>query len=194
MELQAVVAFVVAYLLGSIDFGVLIPRLGGIDIYSEGSGNPGTSNVLRTMGKKAAAVVMLGDSLKGVAAAALGSLWVSEAAGFACMFAAVAGHVLPVWHRFRGGKGVATTVGGAIWLEPIFGLAVAVVWLVLVAVVKIASVASLLVAVSLVPGFAIGGAPDWGLVWAAVTSLLVLVRHRSNITRLLRGEERRVAT
>jgi glycerol-3-phosphate acyltransferase PlsY len=190
--LEAFVALAAAYLVGSIDFGVIIPRLAGVDIYARGSGNPGTSNVLRSVGKKAAAVVMIGDVTKGMLAAAIGDLWVGEAVGFACGLAAVAGHAFPVWHRFRGGRGVATALGAAIWLEPWFGLGTALVWAGIVAVTKTASVASLVAMVAYVPGFVLFGHRGWSLVWAGATALLVIWRHAPNIRRLLSGEEQTV--
>ena len=107
------------YLLGSIDFGVIASRLAGVDIYSSGSGNPGASNVLRAMGRRAAAGVLLGDLAKGVAAAAVGGFAGGELVGYAAGFAAVVGHCFPVWHRFRGGKGVSTAGGMFLWLEPV---------------------------------------------------------------------------
>jgi len=190
--LEAFVALAAAYLVGSIDFGVIIPRLAGVDIYARGSGNPGTSNVLRSVGKKAAAVVMIGDVTKGMLAAAIGDLWVGEAVGFACGLAAVAGHAFPVWHRFRGGRGVATALGAAIWLEPWFGLGTALVWAGIVAVTKTASVASLVAMVAYVPGFVLFGHRGWSLVWAGATALLVIWRHAPNIRRLLSGGEQTV--
>lgn len=186
-------ALFVAYLVGSIDFGVIVPRLMGIDIYEHGSGNPGTSNVFRTLGKKAAAVVLVGDLIKGllavaIAAALSGSESVSHAAGLA----AVLGHVFPAWHRFKGGRGVATAIGAAIWLEPWFGIAVAVVWAAVIVATKTASVASLAAMVAFVPGFAIGGTRGWSLLWVAATASVVILRHSGNIKRILERSERSV--
>jgi glycerol-3-phosphate acyltransferase PlsY len=188
-------AFAVAlagYLIGSIDFGVLIPRVFGVDIYAEGSGNPGASNVLRTMGKGAAAAVMAGDILKGVAAAAVGDLVAGEVAGFAAGFAAVLGHCFPMWHRFRGGKGVAAAAGMTLWLEPLLGLGMLATWGLLVALTKRASVASLLVVTTYVPALAALGHRDWSLVWAGAVAVLVVFRHRENIGRLASGAEHTV--
>lgn len=189
MDLWSITAFVTAYLIGSIDFGVVVPRLRGVDIYEVGSGNPGATNVLRSMGRGTAAVVLLGDLLKGVVAAALGDLAGGDAAGFAAGFAAVVGHCYPVWHRFRGGKGVATAGGMTLWMEPFLGLILVPMWAVVTATAKKASVASLLLAVLLVPGLALFGHRGWSLVWAGLTSILVLYRHRGNMVRLLRGSE-----
>jgi glycerol-3-phosphate acyltransferase PlsY len=189
-SLGSVVVVVVGYLIGSVDFGVLVPRLLGVDIYTVGSGNPGASNVLRTIGRPAAAAVMVGDVLKGVAAAAIGDLVVGEAAGFAAGFAAVVGHCFPVWHRFKGGKGVATAAGMSVWLEPALGLVIAIVWAVTVAMTRRASVASLAVVALYVPLVALFGHRQWSLMWAGAVAVLVLLRHRDNIRRLAAGAER----
>lgn len=164
----------------------------GIDIYERGSGNPGTSNVFRTMGKGPAALVMLGDALKGLGAAAIGSAIGGETVGFACGFAAVVGHVFPVWHGFKGGRGVATAIGAAVWLEPILGLVLAVGWGATVAITKTASIASLVAMVLYVPMFALGGQRGIRLVLAGATAVLVIARHSGNIQRLVAGGERRV--
>jgi len=185
----AVAAIVAGYFIGSADFGVIVPRILGVDIYDVGSGNPGTTNVLRSMGKVAAAVVLLGDMAKGMAAAALGDLAGSDALGFAAGLAAVAGHCFPVWHRFKGGKGVASTGGMALWMEPILGGVLVLVWALLVMAAKRASIASLVLAATLVPGLAIAGQRGWSLVWAGGAALLILYRHRGNINRLISGSE-----
>jgi glycerol-3-phosphate acyltransferase PlsY len=187
-----VAAVVAGYLIGSVDFGVIIPRLRGIDIYASGSGNPGASNVLRTMGKGTAAVVVLGDIGKGVAAAALGDLLFDAPTGFAAGAAAVAGHCFPVWHRFRGGKGVATTGGMTFWLEPVLGVVMMFGWAGLVGLTKRASIASLVLILAYVPALAGFGHRGWSLVWAGCVSVLVLARHHGNIRRLLTGSERTV--
>jgi glycerol-3-phosphate acyltransferase PlsY len=190
----------IAYLLGSINFGVIVPRILGVDIYTTGSGNPGTSNVFRSVGKGPAALVLFGDGAKGAAAAAIGAVWAGamshtasvETLAVACAFAAVLGHVAPVWHRFRGGRGVATAIGAAIFLAPVFGLVLAVVWLVVTLLFKVASVASLGAMVLYVPGLALSGYRGWALMWALAIAVLVIARHASNIRRLLNGSERMV--
>lgn len=189
MDLASLSVVAAGYLTGSIDFGVLVPRLFGVDIYRVGSGNPGASNVLRSLGRGAAAVVVLGDLVKGLAAAMLGALVVGDAAGFAAGFAAVMGHCFPVWHRFRGGKGVATAGGMTFWLEPLLGLSLLLVWGLVVALTRRASVASLALAVLYVPGMLLFGRSGWPLAWTAAVALLIVVRHHANIRRLMRGTE-----
>ena len=141
--METSIALAISYLVGSIDTGVIVPRLLGVNIYEHGSGNPGASNVMRTMGKKAGAAVMLGDAVKGSLAALIGAWMVSPAVGFWCALAAVAGHVFPVWHRFKGGRGVATAIGAVLYLEPWFGLVLVIGWGGTVAGTKTATIASL---------------------------------------------------
>ena len=199
--MDVLIPLAIAYLIGSIDFGVIVPRVLGVDIYSVGSGNPGTSNVLRSLGKGPAALVLLGDGAKGALAAAIGTMWAGAVSGFmsaetlavACAFAAVVGHIAPLWYRFRGGKGVATAIGAAVFLAPIFGLILAVLWLIVTLVFKVASIASLGAMVLYVPGLALSGYRGWALVWAAAIAVLVIIRHIPNIRLLAAGSERRVA-
>lgn len=189
MEFTSIAVVVAGYLMGSVDFGVIVPRLRGMDIYSHGSGNPGASNVMRSLGRGAAAAVVLGDIGKGVAAAALGDLAAGEAAGFAAGAAAVVGHCWPLWHRFRGGKGVAAAAGMTLWLEPVLGLGMLVLWGVLVALTRRASIASLVVVSLFVPGVVVTGHRGWSVVWAALVAVVVAGRHRHNVKRLLEGSE-----
>jgi glycerol-3-phosphate acyltransferase PlsY len=187
-----IIALVIAYLIGSVDFGVIVPRILGIDIYEHGSGNPGTSNVFRSVGKGAAAVVLVGDALKGVVAAVIGSTLGGETVGFAAALAAVLGHAFPVWHGFKGGRGVATAVGAAIWLAPVYGTLLAVGWFAAVAVTKTASVASLVAMVLYVPAMALGGHRGTRLVLAGAIALVVILRHAPNIKRIFTGSEQSV--
>lgn len=189
MSWTVAVVVVAAYLVGSIDFAVLVARAKGLDIYDLGSGNPGTANVARNLGWKAAAPVLVGDVLKGVVASAVG-LWVgTPALAVGAGLAAVLGHCFPIWYRFKGGKGVATAGGAIIVVSPILGVALVVIWATVALLVRISSVASLTVVVLSVPGLAIAGHRGWALIWAGVMAVLVLARHRSNISRLMRGKE-----
>lgn len=192
MDAPAITAVVAGYLLGSIDFGVVVPHIFGVDIYSVGSGNPGTSNVLRTMGRGVAAVVLLGDIGKGMAAAALGELAAGETAAFAAGFAAVLGHCFPLWHRLRGGKGVASAGGMTLWLEPVLGLGMLAVWGALVGLTRRASIASLVVVAGYLPLLVVLGHRNWSLVWAGAAVILIVVRHHENIRRLAGGAEHTV--
>ena len=192
MQLDAIAVVVAGYLVGSIDFGVIIPRLRGVDIYARGSGNPGATNVLRSMGRKTAAVVVLGDISKGLVAAMAGDLIVGDATGFAAGFAAVLGHCFPIWHRFRGGKGAAAAGGMTLWMAPLVGFGFILAWALMVGATRRASIASIVSATALTPLLAVLGHRGWSLVWVGAASLLVVARHHANIRRLLGGSEHRI--
>jgi glycerol-3-phosphate acyltransferase PlsY len=192
--LGGVLVIIGAYLLGSVDFAVLVARAKGVDIYSVGSGNPGTANVLRTMGRGAAAAVMAGDLLKGVVAAAAGQLITGDIViGYAAGAAAVLGHCFPIWHRLKGGKGVATGAGMILWLAwPAF-IVLVVVWVTVVALTRISSVASVIGSILVVPSLLLVQPPAAAYVITAAMAVLVFVRHLPNLRRLFRGEESTVA-
>lgn len=193
MSVSLLLALVVAYLVGSIDFAVVVSRAKGVDIYQVGSGNPGAANVARALGGRYAALVMLGDAAKGLVGAWLGLLGGgTAAAGFAAGLAAVIGHVWPVWHRFRGGKGVATAFGVILRMNPLVGVALGLVYLLVVRLSGISSLGSLTAAALSIPAVALVGRRGWALVWLAAVAVLIFVRHHENIRRLMRGEERRV--
>lgn len=184
---------VAGYLIGSVDFAVLVARRAGVDIYSTGSGNPGASNVARVLGKKAGATVMLGDLLKGVVAAALGEIvGGSELLGFIAGGAAVVGHCYPVYHRFRGGKGVATMVGMLLWTIPLLGLALGVLWIVVLVVGRIASFGSLAIVVLAVPGVWLGAEETASVAVMAAIAALVIARHSDNIRRMFGAGEQTI--
>ncbi|MDF1595879.1 MAG: glycerol-3-phosphate 1-O-acyltransferase PlsY [Acidimicrobiia bacterium] len=192
MSFPIVAAMLAAYVIGSLDFAVVVARARGVDIYEVGSGNPGTSNVLRTMGKGAAAATMMGDVLKGVIAAAIGFSaaggWGAAAAGFF----AVVGHCFPLFHQFKGGKGVATAAGVLLWIVPRSALVLIAVWAIIVAVTRVASIGSLSVLVLAIP-FAWYEGVEWpGLLWLLAAVSLVAYRHKGNIGRLFGSGERKV--
>ena len=190
--MEEILAIVAAYLLGSVSFGVLVARSQGIDIHTVGSGNTGTSNVMRVLGKKLGAFVLIGDAGKGMLAAALGVWMVDPVFGYVTLFAAVVGHAYPVFHRFRGGKSVATTLGGFVVLAPAVGVALTVIWAVILIVWRTASVGSIIVMVLAVPLLALTGKRGSDLVWSAIIVIFVLIRHGGNIRRLVQGSERKV--
>ncbi len=186
-------ALAIGYVVGSVDFAVIVSRARGVDIYAEGSGNPGASNVMRTIGKGAAALVLIGDAVKGIAAAAIGLALVGDLAGAAAGgFAAVLGHCFPVLHRFKGGKGVATSIGAFIIVFGWWSLAMIALWGAIVALTRKASLGSLLVMGAVVPAAWLIGLAGSTLAWLAAIVVLVFVRHRGNLARLLAGEERAV--
>lgn len=192
-------ALVAAYLVGSFDFAVVVGRMHGVDIREVGSGNPGTSNVLRTLGRLPAAMVLTGDLLKGVVAAAMGMVasGVADATvhwAFAAGLAAVIGHCYPVFHRFRGGKGMATALGALVFTLPLVALVDAMVWLATVWLSKTAAAASLVAVAVTVPLAVWAGVRGLALVWLASMLVLVVWRHRANIMRMVTGSEQKVPT
>jgi glycerol-3-phosphate acyltransferase PlsY len=184
-------ALVLGYLLGSIPFGVILTRLGGAgDLRTIGSGNIGATNVLRTGRKGLAAATLLLDMLKGAAA-----VWIVEALfpGNALIAAAAAfvGHCYPIWLRFNGGKGVATLMGIAVALYWPLGLIYAIVWLGLLATVRVSSVAGMAAAVSAPVAAALFGRFDLVMLLLAL-AVIVLWKHGPNIERLITGTEPRI--
>lgn len=190
-------ALVAAYLIGSVDFAVLVARMHGVDIHEVGSGNPGASNVMRTLGRGPAVMVYVGDTLKGVIAAAIGAFLIAEADpvspwAFAAGLAAVAGHCYPIYHRFKGGKGVATGGGVLLFCIPLAAVILTSTWALVAKVGKVASVASLIVILLTVP-LAYWQGVRWPALGVLVAILaLVTFRHRGNITRIFRRAEQKV--
>ncbi len=200
-----------AYLIGAVPFGYLIGRAHGRDIRSEGSGNIGATNVRRVFGKRWGYFCLALDLLKGLAPALLAGLLlpgggaVERNLALAMIaLAAVVGHVYPVYLRFRGGKGVATTVGAALGVFPHVALAMLVTLIAYAGVrftTGIVSAGSLVIGallpLALLAVLLVGGVPlreGWPLLALAVAlGALIFLRHRENIGRLLRGEERRIA-
>jgi glycerol-3-phosphate acyltransferase PlsY len=183
---------VASYLLGSVSFAIAVATSQGVDIRVEGSGNPGASNVMRVLGKKSAVVVLVADGLKGAAAGWLGSVVVDPSFGYLTLLVAVVGHTFPIWHGFKGGKSVATALGGFIFLAPAVGITLAVVWFVMVAIWKTASLASIAVMVAVVPAMWLAGRSTTELLLTAAIAMFVLVRHASNIKRLIGSSEQKV--
>lgn len=195
MKFPPAALLLVAYLLGSLSFAVIVVRaVSGKDIRTQGSGNAGATNVLRAYGKKLALFVALLDVAKGTAAVLLMRLatadpWWSAAAGLA----AVVGHVFPVFYGFRGGKGVATAVGAFAVLAPLALLCCLAVFILVVALTRYVSLGSVISMVLLPPvAGVLFHAPRPVVTAAAVTALVVVFKHLGNLKRLARGEERKL--
>jgi glycerol-3-phosphate acyltransferase PlsY len=186
-------ALAAAYFLGSIPFAMIVARRAGVNVRTAGSGNPGATNVARTVGRLPALLVAALDIGKGAAGVwAAGWLNVPAPAAAAAAVAAVAGHVFPVWFRFRGGKGVATACGAFLVLAPAATALAVSVFLVAVWMTRYISVASIVAAAALPSLVYITRRPGATLAAAFVTGGIVLVRHRTNMARLLAGAEPRL--
>ena len=183
------VVVVAAYLLGTFPTAALIGRMTGHDPTAEGSGNPGATNVLRTSGRGAGVAVLAIDVAKGALAVGLGLLVGDHTLGVIAGAAAVLGHVAPGGRRFRGGKGVATAAGAGAVAFPALSLVLGVVFVVTVAVTRRVSVGSLVLALLLPVGVALGGGSGLEVLVTAGVSLVVIARHHENIRRLIRREE-----
>jgi glycerol-3-phosphate acyltransferase PlsY len=197
-SLATLAVVVAAYLVGSVSFAVVISKLFGLpDPHSYGSGNPGATNVLRTGNRTAAALTLLGDGLKGFVAVGvanvLGTSWGDASLATAgAALAVFLGHLFPIFHRFAGGKGVATAAGIAFALAWQLGLALCVVWLLAALLSRVSSVAALCAAVT-APLFGLFILGNWPEAWALFPIAALLIwRHRENIRKILAGEERRI--
>ncbi|WP_040727726.1 glycerol-3-phosphate 1-O-acyltransferase PlsY [Thiomicrorhabdus sp. Kp2] len=199
MGFESVLIIVAAYLLGSISTAIIVCKLMALpDPREGGSGNPGATNVLRIggeKGKKAAAITLFGDMLKGLLPVVVAhGLGLSNLMIILVGFAAFIGHLYPVFFQFKGGKGVATMLGVMFGLSLPIGLAVAGTWLFVAKVLKISSL-SALIATILAPIYIwfLTGLVEW--VWVtSVMTLILFWRHRGNIQRLLNGEESLIKT
>jgi glycerol-3-phosphate acyltransferase PlsY len=194
MVMTAALATVLAYLAGSVPFAVVVSRAMGLpDPRSYGSGNPGTTNVLRSGSKLAALLTLVGDALKGWAAVAIAQYLGLGAVVIALVaLAAFLGHVFSVWLRFNGGKGVATAAGVLFALDWRIGLSVLAVWLGVVVATRYSSLGAL-VASCAAPVAVWHFAGAGPVLWACLAMSAVLVwRHGANIGKLLRGEESRI--
>jgi acyl phosphate:glycerol-3-phosphate acyltransferase len=195
MSIAEIVAVVLAYLLGSLSFAVIVSKAMGLaDPKSYGSGNPGATNVLRSGSKKAAIFTLLGDVLKGVIAVLLAKHFAPEFSITALGIAGVAiavflGHLYPAFFGFKGGKGVATAAGVLWALDWRIGLVLTLVWAIVFAVTRVSSLSALIAstAAPIAGYFFFGMTP---IFWATLAMMALLVwRHKTNVQRLLSGEE-----
>ncbi len=196
--LTTVAAALVAYLLGSISFAIVVSKLFRLDDpRTFGSGNPGATNVLRTGNKLAAVLTLIGDCVKGWIPVGLAVHFDEQLAlgdaGIALIAVAVfAGHLWPVFFRFKGGKGVATALGVLLGLNPILGLATLVTWVVVAYAFRYSSLAALIASVFAPFYYALLFGPGIKLAAVGLMSALLIYRHRKNIGNLLSGKESRI--
>jgi acyl phosphate:glycerol-3-phosphate acyltransferase len=184
---------VVAYLIGSIPFALLVARVVGADLRRVGSGNLGATNVMRASGVKTGVLVAVLDVAKGAASVAIAQR-ITDGAGAPAIagFAAVVGHIYPVWLKFRGGKGVATACGVFSVLTPAAVVPALLVFSTTVTITKYVSAGSVLASASLPPIAYVLGSPVSAVAAAAATAVLIIFRHRSNLWRLRAGTEARI--
>jgi len=192
-SLQIALVCITGYVLGSISFSTVIARRYGVDIFKEGSCNPGATNVKRILGKKVGNTVFILDFLKGFAAGLLPLLLTDvehrEILIICAILLAIAGHSFSIFLKFRGGKGVATTMGGLLALAPwvlVIGL---VLWLIIFYSSRYVSLASILFGVSLPISSYFLSQSQWVIGFCGLITILLVVRHKSNIVRLLKGSE-----
>ncbi len=181
------------YVLGSVSGSLLLGRMRGVDIRTLGSGNAGGTNALRTQGFKFALGTVLVDVGKGAAAAGLAVYFLPAQSGaiLACILAAVAGHVWPLFHGFRGGKGAATLVGGLLVIWPLSLVAVLGVWLLSLGISGYVGLSTVLAGLGLFFYACVEGASPQRMVFAALAALFLAYTHRSNLARLRSGTEPR---
>lgn len=198
-----VASLVLAYSIGSISFAVLVSKLFGLqDPRTFGSGNPGATNVLRSGSKKAAIVTLLLDAAKGWLPVALvgwfgGQFGLWEGAQAAVGLAAFAGHVWPIFMRFKGGKGVATALGVLLGISPLLGLLILLSWIVVAALSRYSSLSSIVAALLAPFYYMLAGGwlwsyDRWAFVFILAMSALLIYRHAANISRLFNGSESKI--
>ena len=185
-------ALIIGYLCGSIPFGLILAKAAGLgDVRKIGSGNIGATNVLRTGNKKIAALTLLCDGMKGAIPVLLLGYFGNEKVAIIAGLAALAGHIFPVWLKFRGGKGVATSIGVLTALYWQLGLLFIAVWLIIAFLFRISSLSALIAsALSPVFAFMLGGREL--AIPAVLIGATIWIMHRPNIIRLLKGQEPKI--
>jgi len=193
MDLELIFAVLLGYLSGSIPFGLLLTRLAGLgDVRRIGSGSIGATNVLRTGSRWVAGLTLLFDILKGfVPVFVAARLWSADAA-IAAGFAALAGHILPVWLRFKGGKGVATYIGVLLTLFWPLAVLFIVIWLIIAVTFRFSSLAAL-TATAAVAAMSFAIAEGRLPIALLIIALVIFITHRANLLRLLRNQEPKIS-
>ena len=191
------ISLIIGYLVGSISFAVLICRAKGVNIFDVGSGNPGATNVLRSVGKSLGYTCFLLDAMKGIISVFVGKYLAMQlgadplAVGIVGLFGSIIGHSFSCFLGFKGGKGVATTVGGMFALLPEVMLIGVAIWLIVFFLFKYVSLASIVLGISLPVSALLLNEQPLSLGLCAILALLIIIRHKSNIQRLLAGTENR---
>ena len=187
-SITLILASIFCYFLGNISPSIILGKLiAKKDIRTLGSGNAGTTNVLRTMGKVPAIITLIVDISKGAVAVIIGNYFGGQDLAMLCGLAAFIGHIWPALYGFKGGKGIATAAGVIIALEPLMGLIVAIIGVGVIAVSKRVSIGAMVAAVSL-PIVSYFFDPKF-VIWSCIMAIIIFIRHRENIKRLIKGEE-----
>lgn len=193
-----IVCTVIPYLLGSINFAVIISSKNyKDDVRTHGSGNAGMTNMLRTYGKKAAALTLVGDALKAVVAALVGYFMMGLLGAYIAGFFCILGHMFPVFFKFRGGKGVVTAATSMLMCNPIVFVILLILFVLIVYIWRYISLASVMcvllypVVLNGVDTVLIGGSGIY-IIFSVLTTVLVVIKHKDNIKRLLEGKENKL--
>ena len=188
-----VIVVLAAYFLGCFQTGVVVSRAKNVDIRQHGSKSTGTTNMFRVLGAKASAITFVGDFLKGTLAVLIGHLLLGTEGASVAGVLVVIGHMLPVTAGFKGGKGVATSIGTSVILNPVLGLGLMLAGIVGVAITHVVSIFSILglIAFGIINPFFCGG-NVFEIAYSIILALLVTWAHRSNIKRLLTGTENKL--
>ena len=191
--MKIIMVVVSSYLIGSIPFAYIVSRLfSHIDIRAKGSGNAGATNVLRIVGPAAGVVVLLLDIIKGLAVIKLTPLFINEGLVYLTGFAVISGHCWSPFLKFKGGKGVAVTLGVLLAIKPAYLLYAVLIWLIVFAVFKIVSLASITSALFLPLVLIIKGEAPLVLFFITLYSAVIIFRHHQNIVKLIRGQEKKL--
>lgn len=195
--IEYIIVAILAYLIGSINSSILVGRLHGIDIRQQGSGNAGATNTLRTLGKSSAALVLVGDLLKGVIAVLIGFTISDNLGGLIGGLFSIIGHNWPVYFGFKGGKGVLTSLAVVFAIDWRIGLIVTVIGILVVAISRFVSLGSIIGAAILPVLFYFIDSyreipATYSVVFALIIATLAIYRHRANIGRLVKGNESKI--
>lgn len=195
LSTTAIIFYLLAYFFGSVNSAIILCKIMGLPSpRSIGSGNPGATNVMRLAGKKAAALTLLFDLLKGLVIVCIARYFLSDSSTLLLIgLFAMIGHIFPVFFKFKGGKGVATIIGALLGAAPLIGLCFIVAWLVIYGIFRISSL-SALIALTACPVASYFLLTNKSTLIIAIMVLLVIARHHQNIKRLIEGKEKKLTT
>lgn len=203
--IKIIAVVIIGYLLGSLNTSIIVGRFYGTDIRKHGSGNAGMTNTLRTLGKVAAVMVIIGDILKGVISYLIGNMLITTVpdsiafnmagiGGMAAGIAAITGHNWPVYFGFKGGKGILTSFSVVLMMDWKLGLILLGIFIIIVALTRYVSLGSIIASAAFPIGAAIKGNGTVFIIFSAVLAILAIGRHSANIRRLLSGTEAKLGS